>query len=324
MERYLVVEHLAIGGFSQIYLAIDTEQPTEQCCLVKVLDPELNPSLDFANLQQFFEAEAHALGRLNSPRTVRPHEPKLHVPQLIAYCRDRGQIYLVQEFVDGQLFDDWMVTQPVRSLDQAGQILWALLSMVQQLHDQQIIHCDLKPSNIIRRHRDGEFVLIDFGACYLGDRQESESHLDPKPLRQLTLGTPGYMPEEQAAGHLERSSDLYALGMMMVQVLTQIPPQQLVRSANGNEWQWQRHLRPSWKKLPLIEIITQMTRINPRQRYQSAQDILDDLRPLIPLEVLYKEALVDSTAVPRDRSLITPWQSDAPTLCRADRRIVHA
>jgi serine/threonine protein kinase len=265
MDQYLVLKPLESGGFSQTYLALDTENPQTTGYLVKLLDLKRTAHIDFHTLKTCFDHEALALGQLNHSLA----EPT--VPKLIAYCRDRDQIYIIQEYIEGQRLDQWIESQPKLRLKEVLTLLQEMLSLLAQIHHQGIIHCDIKPSNLMRR-RDGRLCLIDFGACRLADKTHTE----------LTLGTPGYMPEEQAQGQPQMSSDLYALGMMMIQILTGISPQNLDRSSLNQELDWQRHIPLSLMNLPLVSIVDRMVRHDPQDRYATAQAAQAELQTLMP------------------------------------------
>jgi serine/threonine protein kinase len=262
MDQYLVLKPLEPGGFSQTYLALDTEQP-ETTYLVKLLDVKRTAPIDFHNLKTCFDHEALALGQLNNSPAAAT------VPQLIAYCRDRDQIYIIQEHIEGQRLDRWIESQPKRRLKELLSLLQALLRLLVQIHQQGIIHCDIKPSNLIYRS-NGRLCLIDFGAC----------RLPGNPQAELFLGTPGYMPQEQALGQPQMNSDLYALGMMMIQIITGVVPQALERVAPNQAWQ--RSIPPSLMHPPLVSILDRMVQPQCQDRYPTAQAALDALEMLLP------------------------------------------
>jgi serine/threonine protein kinase len=290
MDQYLVLKPLEAGGFSQTYLALDTEQPETTGYLVKFLDLNRTAHIDFHTLKTCFDNEALALGQLNHNLA----EPI--VPKLIAYCRDRDQIYIIQEYIEGQRLDQWIESQPRLRLKEVFTLLQEILTLLAQIHHQGIIHCDIKPSNLMRR-RDGRLFLIDFGACRMPDKIHAE----------LTLGTPGYMPEEQVQGQPQINSDLYALGMMMIQILTGVSPQDLERVSINQEWDWQRHIPPPLMNLPLVSIIDRMVRHSPQDRYATAQTALTELQTLMP----NRPRLRSWTAKPftRPRKPIAPTQA---------------
>jgi serine/threonine protein kinase len=284
MQRYLILEPLESGGFSQTYLAIDTESPDNVACVIKFMDAQLNSGLEFDHLSHLFEAEAYALGCLGANPAIDPSDRP--TPQLMAYCRDRSQIYLVQELIEGDRLDAWMESAPQPRLKDVIDILHAVLLLLEPIHRQGIIHCDIKPSNLIRRKQDEKLILIDFGACCFSHHAGIMGASADRPNRpnryEYALGTPGYMPEEQAAGMPQFNSDLYALGMMIIQILTGMPPTELARYPGTREWNWHEHIRKSLMHLELIPVLDQMVRIDYRDRYHTVTAAIAAVQSLIP------------------------------------------
>jgi serine/threonine protein kinase len=281
MQRYLILEPLESGGFSQTYLAIDTESPDNVACVIKFMDAQLNSGLDFDHLSHLFEAEAYALGCLGAHPAVAPDDRS--TPQLMAYCRDQTQIYLVQELIEGDRLDTWMESVPQPRLKDVIDILHSVLLMLEPIHRQGIIHCDIKPSNLIRRKQDEKLILIDFGACCFSHHAEIMGPSADRPNRyEYALGTLGYMPAEQSAGMPEFNSDLYALGMMIIQILTGIAPTELERYPSTREWNWHEHIRKPLLHLELIPVLDRMVRIDYRDRYHTATAAIAAVQSLIP------------------------------------------
>jgi serine/threonine protein kinase len=311
MQRYLILEPLGSGGFSQTYLAIDTEVPDNLGYVVKLMDAQLATGMSFTSLHRLFETEAYALGHLGGqcdhpPLDYRP------VPQLMAYCRDRQQVYLVQELIDGERLDVWMAAAPQPRLKHVMEILSETLLILDYIHRQGIIHCDIKPSNLIRRKSDGKLILIDFGACYFHNYTIAQGQSNDHDDRQtFALGTPGYMPDEQAAGMPDFNSDLYGLGMMMIQILTGIDPQRLAHYPDTHEWNWHDHIRQPLRHLALIPILDRMVRIDPHDRYPSAAAVIECLQSVMP-ELIVSRLPLFRRQLSRTAPLIAP--ALAPTL----------
>jgi serine/threonine protein kinase len=314
MQRYLILEPLESGGFSQTYLAIDTAAPDNLGCVVKLMDAQLNPGLDFDSLQHLFEAEAYALGCLGSALGIAPADRP--VPELMAYCRDQTQLYLVQGLIDGQRLDSWMASVQQPRLKDVIAILMEVLAILAQIHQQGIIHCDLKPSNLIRRHQDQKLILIDFGACCFSDRNtlmEPAIERAHRPDRQAyALGTPGYMPEEQAVGRPEFNSDIYALGMMIIQIITGISPEQLTRYPLTREWNWHEHIRKPLLHLELVPILDRMVRINSHDRYETVDEVITAVQALTPQFAVSRLPLFRLQRSHPE----TKYDPNAPTLCK--------
>jgi hypothetical protein len=138
-----------------------------------------------------------------------------------------------------------------------------------------VIHRDIKPSNLIRRTSDQKIVLIDFGAV-------KEVSTQPISLlghtSSLVIGSPGYMPNEQYSGKTMFASDIYAIGVIAIQALTGVLPNQIPEDPMTSEFCW----RDRTKVTPtLADVIDKMVRFDFRQRYQSANEVLEALQPLL-------------------------------------------
>jgi serine/threonine protein kinase len=136
-----------------------------------------------------------------------------------------------------------------------------------------VIHRDIKPSNNIRRRSDRKLVLIDFGAV----KQVSTQLLEPNGQTRLTvsIGTQGYAPSEQSAGHAFFSSDIYAVGMTAIKALTGLYPHKLPLDAKTGEVLWTDKAQISPE---LAEIISTMVRHDYTRRYRSASEALSALK----------------------------------------------
>ena len=141
------------------------------------------------------------------------------------------------------------------------------------VHQNNIIHRDIKPHNIIRR-QEGQLVLIDFG----GVKQVGTQWLKAKQSSvSIGIGTPGYMPSEQAQNKPRLSSDVYAVGIIAIQALTGLKPTQFPEDAETGEIAWhdQADVRDD-----LAVIIDKMTRYDWRQRFPSAVVVLGSIKGL--------------------------------------------
>jgi serine/threonine protein kinase len=270
-KRYLILEKLGGGGFSETYLARDKYLPQHPLCVVKCLKlPEQSP-ISQETARRLFETEAHLLEQFG----------KYHaqIPTLFAYCQEQDSPYLVQEYIEGETLSTAFSQKQRFTAQAAIALLQELLPVLDYIHSHHVVHCDVTPSNLIRRHRDGKIVLIDFGAAYLcSDRQTAEA--DPAPL--LEIGTPGYMPEEQRLGTPEPSSDLYGLGMLVIHLLTQVDPRQFKEDVISGELDWQSYLKRSSIPPSLISILDRMVRSRVSDRYQQASEVLADLQATHP------------------------------------------
>ncbi|NJK33592.1 MAG: serine/threonine protein kinase [Oscillatoriales cyanobacterium SM2_2_1] len=230
--RYFILDKLAAGGFSQTYLAIDTRLPGTPTCVVKHLCPIQDSERAALTAQEMFQSEAEALQELGT------HD---RIPQLLAYFQEHQELFLVQEWIDGHsLLMELPIGRPMPHV-KAIALLEDVLIALEVVHNAQLIHRDIKPANLMRRHRDGAVMLIDFGTV---------QHYPSSRELPMAIGTVGYMAKEQEVGRATYSSDLYALGMVIVQALTGMPPNQLTRTSAGH-LQWKHYLKKRdriWKR----------------------------------------------------------------------------
>jgi len=258
-NRYRVARTLGSGGFSQTYLARDSQRPGQPFCVVKQLTLTGNDQESLALTRKLFQREAESLEKLGRHSQI---------PQLLAYFEEGEKFYLVEEYIEGKPLSE-EIDRGRFSESQAKDILRDLLPVLDFIHENQIIHSDIKPDNIIRRASDQKLVLIDFGAV---------KHLQPNNAAKrntIALGTIGYAPVEQYTGQPQLNSDLYALGMVVIEALTGMQPTQIVHSEQG-ELEWEKHL-PQPLSPSFTSIIRQMVRVYFSQRYQTAQEVLRDL-----------------------------------------------
>lgn len=258
--RYRFLQKLGEGGFSQTFLAEDLHLPTKPRCVVKQLKPQFGDAESIALANRLFEQEAEVLYRLgNHP----------NIPQLLAHFEEAGEFYLVQELIEGNTLAQELAGGKV--LDFAGtiKIVGQILETLAFVHGQNVIHRDIKPANLIRRQADGRIFLIDFGAV----KQVSAATSSENSTCQstVTIGSQGFMPSEQMAGKPRYASDLYALGLVAIEMLTGISATKLKQNPNTGEFVWQ-HKAP----LPaeIENFITKLVRYDFRQRYVSAKEAL--------------------------------------------------
>ena len=202
--------------------------------------------------RKFFEKEAIVLQQLGN------HD---RIPRLLAYFEEQQEFYLVQEYVPGNPLSTELQAGRKWSEQQVVDLLAEILDILVFIHSQGVIHRDIKPDNIMRRASDRRLILIDFGAIkQVRDRQM----LHGQQTMTVAIGTPGYMPIEQASGNPRASSDLYALGSIGIQALTGINPYELTSDDLTGELKWE-HLTVANPQL--IAILQRMTRYHFKDRY---------------------------------------------------------
>ncbi len=262
--RYEINRTLSAGGFGVTFLAQDNQRPGAPQCVVKQLKPARRDDTFLSIAIRLFQTEAEILEKLGTHGQI---------PQLLAHFVERKEFYLVQEFVDGHPITDELPVDKRLPEAQVVQLLKDVLEILSFLHDHKVIHRDIKPGNIMRRHHDNKVVLIDFGAVKQIQPQEQTD----KEGNTVAIGTRGYAPPEQYAGHPNFSSDIYALGMIGIQALTGIPPHQLKPSEETGDISW-RHLANVNEEMG--RIVDKMVRYHFPSRYQTAAAVLEDLRKI--------------------------------------------
>jgi tetratricopeptide (TPR) repeat protein len=263
--HYQIISALSHGGFGATFLAEDQYLPNKPRCVVKQLKPQANDPQTLEIARRLFDTEARVLHPLGN------HD---QIPRLLAYFEENQEFYLVQELIEGHDLSQELQPGVQWSEAQAIALLQDVLQILEFVHQQQVIHRDVNPHNLIRRQQDQKLVLIDFGAV----KQISTTLLQPgQAPRTVAIGTPGYLPIEQATGNPQPTSDLYALGMVAIQALTGLSPQDLPKDPNTGDLLWHSSATVSPE---LQTILDKMVRYDFRDRYQSATQVLNALKDL--------------------------------------------
>lgn len=305
-NRYQIQKLLGRGGFGQTYLAFDT-QCFNHPCVLKEFAPASQSEYAIQKARQLFEREARVLYEIDHPQ----------IPKFLAWFVDRGRLFLVQEYIVGKTY-----AQLLRQRQQQGQIFsevevvqWLvdLLSILQYLHQRQIVHRDISPDNVMLPDQDTKPILIDFGLVkqtltqiYSEINPQSRSFAEPASF----VGKFGYAPPEQIRmGQCFPCSDLYALGVTALVLLTGQEPR-LLMDQTSLEWQWREQMQVNDR---LAQILERMVQEKPKARYQSVEEVLTDLQPLVvTLPLTSSVSVYPSTAV------TAAFPPDLPTAAFAD------
>ena len=264
-NRYRILKTLGRGGFGETYLTEDTHMPSRRKCVLKQLKPIVKNPKTPLWIKERFQREAAILEELG--------ENSEQIPQLYAYFSEGDKFYLVQEWIEGLTLDQYWSQEGNLHRDEITEILLQLLPVLDYVHSRRIIHRDIKPENIILRRGDNKPFLIDFGA--VKEAIATEINQDSGSNYSASIGTPGYMSSEQAAGRPIYSSDLYSLGLTMIFLLTGKSPHELETDPRNGEIIWREHahnLSPE-----LATVIDRAIRFHPRDRFTTAREMLDAL-----------------------------------------------
>lgn len=264
-ERYRLIKKLGEGGFGYTYLAEDVHRPTPVKCVVKYLKHDLHNPQAVNTAKRLFFSEAEALEALGT------HD---NIPRLLAYFSENDGFYLVQDFIDGHPVSDELPPGRRWTSNQVLRFLLEVLEVLEFVHSRGVIHRDIKPDNLIRQKQSNRLFLVDFGAVKQARRGIS---LDTRFTDTVSIGTPGYMPTEQSRGNPRKNSDIYSLGIIAVQALTGLTIQQLLEEPTTGEFIWRPYSEASQQFLDVIE---RMVRYHFKERYQSATEVIKELKNL--------------------------------------------
>ncbi len=270
-DRYRVLQTLGQGGFGATFLAIDESLPGQPNCVIKQLRPSATAPHVLEMARELFRREAETLGKIgNHPQ----------VPRLLDYFEANQEFYLVQEYVSGSTFQQIVKRDGPLIEHGVKQFLSEILPVLEYIHSHRVIHRDIKPANIIRRAQDLKLVLIDFGAVKYQNQQQVASASEQTAFTSYAIGTPGFAPPEQMAMRPVPASDIYALGVTCIYLLTGKSPKDLDYDPTTGELLWQRHVHISDH---FINVLKKMLEVSVRHRYQSANDIFRalDLEPYL-------------------------------------------
>ncbi|NEP86854.1 MAG: protein kinase [Okeania sp. SIO2C2] len=263
--RYQIIKIIESGEIGHAYLALDIRRPGEAQCFIKHLQPSIYDRRLINIVRDRFQKEAQILEKLSQ------HD---RIPKLLAYFEEDREFFLVQSFIPGQSLDNEILPGKPLSEKQVILILNEVLEILVFVHENSVIHRDIKPANLIRRKSDNQLVLIDFGAV-------KEINIGQQN-RTARIGTMEYMPIEQFEYNPQFNSDIYALGMIGIQAITGLPSSELSKlkdNENGEKkeifWRYLTNCSTS-----LADILDKMVRYNFHERYQSAAEVIADLKKI--------------------------------------------
>lgn len=266
LGEFKLIRRLGRGGMSDVYLAEQTS--LQRKVAVKVLKKEL---LSDPSSIQRFRTEATAAAGLNHPNIV----------QVYTIGEWKGLHYMVQEYVPGQNIREYVSKRGTPDSLLAVRIMRQIASALHQASLSGIVHRDIKPENILL-NQNGDIKVADFGLAKLIQSTKDTSLTETG----MTMGTPLYMSPEQIRGHdVDHRSDLYSLGITCYHVLSGEAPYKgkdplAIAMGHLNEKPVPlEHLRPDLP-MPLVRIIARLMEKKREERYQSASQLLKDLKRL--------------------------------------------
>lgn len=259
-QRYKIINQLGCGYYSETYLAQDIRRMNRHC-IIKRLHPISNEPKTLHQIEQMFEADAMTLKMLSKKHN--------QIPQIQDYFELNKEFYLVQEIVEGYPISQLLLDTERLPSVKVINILLDILNVLNFAHQHGVIHQDIQPTNLIQR-KNGKTILINFGAV----KQVHPQLVDTQSHHEI----PAYVPDEQIRGEPCFSTDIYALGITAIEALTGIVPNPSQKYLHS-EFVCDEQADISFELLP---ILNKMVRFHVSDRYQSAQEVLDDLEKIRP------------------------------------------
>ncbi|MFV0499467.1 MAG: Stk1 family PASTA domain-containing Ser/Thr kinase [Bacilli bacterium] len=260
-DRYLIKRSVGEGGMANVYLAFDNI--LQRNVAIKVLRGDLSDDELFIKR---FKREALAATALNHPNIV----------QIFDIGEENNKYFIVMEYVEGVTLKQLILKRKRLTISEVKDIIMQVTLGINHAHNKQIIHRDIKPHNILIQ-KDGTVKITDFGIAVT---------LNATLLTQTNsiLGSVHYLPPEQISGDVSNvRSDIYSIGILMYELLTG----ELPYNGDSAVTIALMHVRdefPSPRKIDasisqsIENIIIRATAKNPKNRYNSAQEMHDDLR----------------------------------------------
>lgn len=273
---YKVMKKLASGGMGNVYLAKRTDGHLQITVALKLLRQEC---VDSHHIHQF-NIERNVLGRLNHPNIARIYDGGI---------TENGRPYLVMEYVEGTPVTEYCQTHQC-SIGNKIMLFEQICEGVNLAHSNLIVHRDLKPDNIFIS-KNGSCKILDFGIAKMiqpedtpANTGDSNSHLKPFSICHAA-------PEQLSGGNIRTATDVYALGLLLYELLTGTLPYDV---SGKSPKQAGKIIQETVLPLPsshvedkttaqilrgdLDDILSKTLQTDPNDRYQSAGELLADLR----------------------------------------------
>lgn len=276
---YVILNALGAGGMGEVYLARDTR--LDRTVALKILPPDI--STDKRRMQRFRQ-EAKVASSLNQPNILTVYE----------FGEVNDLTFLATEFVDGETLRDHLRGKKKLKLSEMLDINIQVLAALDAAHEANIVHRDIKPENVMIRRRDQVVKVLDFGLAKVTEKrqstvknEDSEAATEFKTAPGMIMGTINYMSPEQAqAGAIDQRTDIWSTGVMIYEMVSGLLPFKGATDSHTIVQILEKDPVPltnfTQRKVPgeLQRIVAKSLSKSPDERYQTAKDMLIDLRAL--------------------------------------------
>ncbi|AUT03910.1 serine/threonine protein kinase [Nostoc sp. CENA543] len=266
-DRYIIREMLGQGGFGRTYIAEDTGRFNEKVALKEFI-PSVQGTGALNKAVELFQREAVTLYQLQHPQ----------IPRFWEAFQENSRLFLVEDFIEGRTYES-LLNERLRqggrfSETEVLKLFQDLLPVLSYLHRQGVIHRDISPDNIIFSTKTGLPVLIDMGAVkQVTFNVATNLQTIPTP-GGTSIGKVGYAPDEQIRlGMVSPSSDLYALAVTAIVLMTGKQPQQLLDQYTLT-WKWDREITVSSL---MSQALNRMLAPRGDYRFQTADEVISFL-----------------------------------------------
>ena len=293
--RYKVIKYLGGGGFGKTY---EIKERSNNLKVLKILHNNCPKAIEL------FQREAEVLSQLNYPGIPQVEEDGY----FIYYPRNSQQALhcLVMEKIEGMDLHEYIKQRQYRPIDERMAMQWLqeLTIILQQVHNQNFFHRDIKPGNIMLR-AEGGLALIDFGTA----RVVTDTYWQAQAQGQVTgIVSAGYTPPEQMNGQAIQQSDFFALGRTFVYLLTAKDPNKFY-NPQTDELLW-RYAVPNISQ-QFADFLDWMMQRSPSQRPANTEEILQRLLEIKPISLLptLQSNIPSNTNTVANSTVINPAQT---------------